>query len=268
MSKHAVRRSFDRAAASYDAAAELQRRVCRLLLQEIGEIGDRPRFHASQDRGLSPISILDAGCGTGYAMGLLASRWPNANIVAADFAPAMVASAGGAQAAGVCADIETLPFADASFDLYWSSLSFQWCDDARALREAARVLAPGGRLAVSSLATGTLAELDAAFAGTDRHRHVLEFLPAERLAAVCAEAGLASVRIARHTLRFHHDSLAALLRELKALGANQVGRQRRPGLMGRRAWQIVERRYEALREAAGLPATFEVILCTASKPIS
>jgi malonyl-CoA O-methyltransferase len=252
MSKHAVRRSFDRAAASYDAAANLQRRVCQLLLDAVADP--------------APASILDAGCGTGYALGLLAERWPGSRIVAADFAPAMVASAGGARVAGVCADIEALPFADASFDLYWSSLSFQWCDDRHALHEAARVLAPGGRLAISSLAAGTLAELDAAFAGTDRHRHVLEFLPAERLAAVCSQAGFTSVHTSRHTLRFHHDSLADLLRELKALGANQVGTQRRPGLMGRRTWQTVEQRYEALREAAGLPATFEVILCTASKP--
>lgn len=250
MSKLAVRRSFDRAAASYDAAANLQRRVCGLLLDELAEP--------------APTRILDAGCGTGYALNLLAGRWPAADIVAADFAPAMVTTAGG----GICADIEALPFAAESFDLYWSSLSFQWCNPTRAIAEAARVLAPGGRLAVSSLAPGTLAELDAAFAGTDRHRHVLEFRAADALARACAATSLTDVRTVHRTLRFHHDSLASLLRELKALGANQVGTQRRPGLMGRRTWQTVEQRYESLREAAGLPATFEVILCSASKPSS
>ncbi|MBI5786839.1 MAG: malonyl-ACP O-methyltransferase BioC [Rhodocyclales bacterium] len=250
MSKHAVRRSFDRAAASYDAAARLQRNVCRLLLDRLAEP--------------APARILDAGCGTGYALGLLAGRWPAAKVVAADFAPSMVTIAGG----GVCADIEALPFAAASFDLYWSSLSFQWCDAGRAVSEAARVLAPGGRLAVSSLAPGTLAELQDAFAGTDRHRHVLDFPPADVLASACATAGFTALKLERRTLRFHHGDLAALLRELKALGANQVGTRRRPGLMGRAAWQTVEHRYEAWREAAGLPATFEVVLCTASKPTS
>jgi malonyl-CoA O-methyltransferase len=250
MSKHAVRRSFDRAATSYDAAARLQRRVCQLLFDQLADP--------------APARILDAGCGTGYALGLLAGRWPGSRIFAADFAPAMVATAGG----GICADIEALPFAAASFDLYWSSLSFQWCDAGRAIAEATRVLAPGGRLAVSSLGPGTLAELREAFAGTDRHRHVLDFPPADTLATACAATGLADVRLDSHTLRFHHGDLAALLRELKALGANQVGSQRRPGLMGRAAWQTVERRYEARRETAGLPATFEVVLCAASKPIS
>lgn len=245
-----VRKAFNRAAASYDAAATLQRRVCELLLEEVATP--------------APGRVLDAGCGTGYGRNLLAARFPEANIVAADFAPAMVTAAGG----GVCADIEALPFPDAAFDLYWSSLSFQWCDAGRAVAEAARVLAPGGRLAVSSLAPGTLAELDAAFAGTDANRHVLVFHPPKVLSTACRRANLTDVRLELQTLCFHHPDLTSLLRELKALGANQVVAGRRPGLMGRRAWQAVEQRYEARREPAGLPATFEIILCTAAKPIS
>ncbi|MBU1236165.1 MAG: malonyl-ACP O-methyltransferase BioC [Gammaproteobacteria bacterium] len=254
MSKQAVRRSFDRAATSYDAAATLQRQVCHLLLGTLDAT--------------APARILDAGCGTGHALGLLARRWPQARIAAADFAPAMVAAAGGGRIPGICADIESLPFADASFDLYWSNLSFQWCDAGRGIGEAARVLAPGGLLAVSSLAPGTLAELDSAFAGTDRHRHVLALPPADDLAAACVDFGLTAVRLIHQTLRIHHRELRSLLRELKALGANQLLGPRRPGLMGRQTWQTVEQRYEAMRETAGLPATFEVVLCLATKPTS
>jgi malonyl-CoA O-methyltransferase len=252
MARHAVRRSFDRAAETYDTVATLQRQVCRLLLEAI------PEFPASR--------ILDAGCGTGYALGLLAERWPEADILPADFAPAMVAAAGGE---GVCANVEALPFAPGSFDLYWSSLTFQWCDPVRAASEAARVLAPDGMLAVSSLAPGTLKELDTAFAGIDNHRHVLEFAPAEALADACAASGLIDVSLERRQLRHHHADLATLLRGLKALGAHQVGHDRtgrRPGLMGRRTWQAIEARYETHRNDAGLPATYEVILCLATKP--
>lgn len=250
MSRPAVRQSFNRAAASYDAAATLQRRVCELLLAELPDA--------------APTTILDAGCGTGYGLGLLAGRWPQARLIAADFASAMLAAAGG----GVCADIEALPFPAAAFTLYWSSLTWQWCDAPRAVSEAARVLAPGGRLAVSSLGPGTLVELAASFAGADRHRHVLNFSPADALASVCAAAGLVDPRIERHPLRLYYRDMAALLRELKALGANQIGGPRRPGLMGRQTWRAVEQRYEARRDADGLPATFEVILCTARKPTS
>jgi malonyl-CoA O-methyltransferase len=249
MPRRAVRASFNRAAGSYDAAAALQRRVCELLLAAL----DEP----------APTRVLDAGCGTGYGRSVLAHRWPGLQVTAADFAPAMLAAAGG----GICADIEALPLRADCFDLYWSSLTVQWCDPVRVAAEAARVLKPGGRLAISSLGPGTLRELDQAFAGRDAHRHVLEFSPANDLAAACRAAGMDEVRLEQRPLRMHHENLASLLRELKALGANQVGGRRRPGLMGRAAWRAVEARYEALREPAGLPATFEVILCTARKAI-
>lgn len=254
MANRAVRASFDRAAETYDTAAMLQRQVCRLLLDEIP--------------GVPVTRVIDAGCGTGFALGLLMDRWPDADIVPADFAPSMIAATGGI---GVCADIEALPFPARTFDLYWSSLTFQWCDPFRAMAEAERVLAPAGVLAVSSLAPGTLAELEAAFEGIDRHRHVLEFAPTEALMESCAAAGLIDIRVERRPLKLHYPDLATLLRGLKALGANQVGGDgnvRRSGLLGRRAWQTVEARYESHREAGGLPATFEVILCLANKPIS
>ncbi len=245
--KQQVRQAFEQAAAGYDAVARVQRQVCDLLADELPS--------------RAPRRILDAGCGTGYGKALLAKRWPGADCVAADFAAPMLAAAGG----GVCADVEALPFADGVFDLYWSSLTLQWCDAGRALAEAVRVLAPGGRLAVSSLAPGTLAELEAAFRGLDLHRHVLEFLPAESLAAACEQAGLKQVRFQHHRLRLHAPDMRSLLGELKALGANQVGAGRRRGLLGRGLWRAVEARYEQRREADGLPVTYEVILCSATK---
>jgi malonyl-CoA O-methyltransferase len=250
MSKRAIRRSFDRAAASYDMAATLQRRVCELLLDALPN--------------KAPAAVLDAGCGTGYGLGLLAMQWPEAQLFAADFAPAMLEIVG----SGVCADIEALPFAAESFDLYWSSLTLQWCDAQCAIAEAARSLVPGGCLAVSSLGPGTLIELRDAFSGTDLHRHVLDFSPPETLASACAAAGLEDVAWITHSVCLHHASLKDLLQGLKALGANQIGHNRRPGLFGRKAWQAVEQRYEARRDPAGLPATYEVILCTANKPTS
>lgn len=250
MSKGTIRRSFNRAAASYDSAATLQRQVCELLM------GALPN--------MAPTAILDAGCGTGYGLDLLARRWPDARLTAVDFAAAMLATAGG----GICADIEALPFPAGCFDLYWSSLTLQWCNARRVVAEAARTLAPGGCLAISTLGPATLAELRDAFASTDRHRHVLEFSPPETIASACAAAGLAGVAWTTHSVCLHHVNLKALLQDLKALGANQVGRNRRPGLLGRKSWQSVEERYETRREPAGLPATYEVVLCTASKPTS
>ena len=57
-SKDRVRQSFDRAAATYDSAAQVQRKVCQRLAAGLPVI-------------FTPGVILDTGCGTGYALRLL-----------------------------------------------------------------------------------------------------------------------------------------------------------------------------------------------------
>jgi len=62
--KHWLRRSFDRASTTYDAAAVLQTEVRDLLLRRL-ELTD-----------LSPKLVVDAGAGTGHA-----GRAGNANLL-------------------------------------------------------------------------------------------------------------------------------------------------------------------------------------------
>ena len=250
--KQRVRDSFDRAAATYDGAAVVQRRVCDRLLQECHP-------------GLAPTRILDAGCGTGYGAGQLRKRWPQAHINGIDFAPAMLALAGPATDCCQAADIEKLPFAEASFDLWWSSLSIQWCHATTVFREAVRVLRPGGQVAFSTLCPDTFAELRAAFAGVDHHRHTLPFDEPEAINAALAEAGLRQIRLVRERHTIYYPELKSLLRSIKAIGAQNVGEGGRNGMMGRRAWQKVEAAYEQFRTPAGLPASYDVLLGYATK---
>ena len=246
-----VRDSFDRAADTYDDAAVVQRRVCQRLLDEL----DLPE----------PTRILDAGCGTGYGARLLRARWPDARVTGVDFAPMMLALARRASDDCCAADIEKLPFADASFDLWWSSLAIQWCDAATVFAEAARVLRPGGRLTVSTLGPDTFHELRTAFAGVDRHRHTLPFSEPDAIADALRRAGLNDVALRRETHTLHYPDLKTLLRAVKAIGAQNVGAGGRSGMMGRHAWLQLEAAYERCREAAGLPASYDVILGYATK---
>jgi SAM-dependent methyltransferase len=99
--------------------------------------------------------ILDIGAGTGLLSLELVRRWPEATVVAADPARAMLEIVRArARRAGiedgrlelVEGSAETLPVADASIGLAVSSFVFQLVPDRRAaLREALRVLEPGGR---------------------------------------------------------------------------------------------------------------------------
>jgi ubiquinone/menaquinone biosynthesis C-methylase UbiE len=105
----------------------------------------------------APGRILDVGCGTGYLLGRLAARAPQAEVLAGiDAAPAMieVATAAGADArlSFVVGTAERLPWPEASFDLVVSTTSFDhWADQRARLAECARVLAPGGCLVLADL---------------------------------------------------------------------------------------------------------------------
>jgi malonyl-CoA O-methyltransferase len=243
--KARVRASFERAAATYDAAAEVQRHICEQLA-------------AALPAGLAPGRLLDAGCGTGYARGLLEKRFPQAAYVGLDLAPAMLlrVAAPGRCLAG---DLEHLPLATASIDLYWSSLAVQWCDLAATLGEARRVLRPAGRLALASLGPETFHELRHAFAGIDQFSHTLGFHSPDEIGQLAAAAGFTETTVARHRETAHYPDFGSLLRAVKAVGANQLGTDRRPGLMSRSTFRQAEAAAEALRTPAGLPLSYDVI---------
>ncbi len=96
--------------------------------------------------------VLDMGCGAGHTALALAPK--AASVVAVDVTPEMVAlTAKLAQERGFTnlearqADVAALPFEGGSFDLVTSRLSaHHYADPQQALREAARVLQPGGKL--------------------------------------------------------------------------------------------------------------------------
>ena len=76
--KRQLRRAFERAAGTYDAAAVLQREVCARMLDRLTYIKLQPR------------AILDAGSGTGSALAALVRRYGGVPIIALDIALAML----------------------------------------------------------------------------------------------------------------------------------------------------------------------------------
>lgn len=255
--KQRIRQAFDQAATGYDAAADVQR-----------EMSDRlAEYLVRADLAADPAAILDAGCGTGYSAGWLAQRWPRAELILLDFAPAMLAVARpqypGARV--ICADIEALPFSDGCFGGYWSNLTWQWNDPRRCLAEAARVLRPGAWLAVATLGADNFPEWRHAFAGIDDYGHVLVLPPPERLLAECRANGWQVKAWERRPVRRHFPDARSALRSVKAVGAREV-EQRRPMPLSRSAWQGINARYEQLREVGGLPLTYDGVWLIATRP--
>ena len=110
---------------------------------------------------------LDVGCGDGMLACRLAERC--AEVTGIDREPRMIALAR-AQEHGrtrfIEADFLTYPFEAASFDFVCANTSLHHMDFAAALTRMARVLRPGGRLAVIGLAADkSLADLFAAAPG-------------------------------------------------------------------------------------------------------
>jgi len=250
-SKKQVRQSFEQAASTYDSAAKVQRWVCARLIAGLPPM-------------LIPAVILDAGCGTGFALEMLGLRFPAARCIALDFSPAMLAQVKQLQF-GVAGDVEHIPLRSEVATLYWSNLTAQWCDPVALAREARRVLRPDGMLALSSLAPGTFIELDETFAEVDHYRHTIPFRPPQVLEEALALAGFQEIRVRIEPCVAHYKDLKNLFQAIKFVGASQIGPQRRPGLMGRGTWQKLEAAYEARRTPRGLPLTYQVILCYAKK---
>jgi ubiquinone/menaquinone biosynthesis C-methylase UbiE len=94
--------------------------------------------------------VLEVGCGTGQLTESLA--WYEFRLTAIDIGPSMVAAAArrlGVQALSfqVCS-FEDFAAADASFDLIVSGTAFHWVDPEVMFRKPARLLRPGGWLAL------------------------------------------------------------------------------------------------------------------------
>ena len=119
--------------------------------------------------------VLDAGCGTGYGTAELNEA--AASVVGADIAFLEAWEAAGISGPRYCqASVEAMPFAASSFDLVVAFEVIEHLRDWRALlREARRVLAPGGLFVVSTPNRVYYTESRGAEGPNPFHVHEFEF---------------------------------------------------------------------------------------------
>lgn len=239
--KQAVARAFD-GAEDYDRAAAIQAQVAEGLARRIvGEpLAPAPR-------------ILEIGCGTGLLTAALCRRLAPGHLVASDLSPAMArrcAARLGGRVSALVMDGER-PGVAPGFDLIASSLAAQWFEDLeRTLARLAALLAPGGLLAVATLASGTFAEWRDAHAALA----LTAATPAYPTLATFESLSVpgCAVRVTGETLVEAHADGRAFLTALRAIGAGTPGDAAplSPGAL---------RRVLRSFEAGGSAVTYEVV---------
>lgn len=106
-----------------------------------------------------PAAVLEVGCGEGELAEQIAAS-PGIDVVAVDLSPRMVEVTAARGVDARVADVQALPFADASFDVVVAVWMLYHVPDLdRGLGEIVRVLRPGGVLVAGTNAPGHLAEV-------------------------------------------------------------------------------------------------------------
>ena len=252
-----IARAFGRAAPHYDQYADLQRQVAVELLGYV-------------DPQLTSPAVLDLGCGTGYCSLKLREQCPASELLALDMALPMLQTVrqhGMADCALVCADAQALPLCDALFDVVVSSLTIQWCSRLDALfTELFRVARPGAQVLLSTFGPESLREVKTAWAQIDNYVHVNEFAPLAVLVEQAEAAGFSCTSKAVPVTR-RYESLQAVGKELKGLGAYNMNKAQAPGFTSRKTLVMAEQAFAVDRAPEGVAVTFEILYLVLHKPI-
>jgi SAM-dependent methyltransferase len=175
----------------------------------------------------------------------------------------------------VIGDEESLPFADASFDLVTSVLGLHAVNDLPGvLWQIRRVLKPDGLFIGALFGGDTLKELRASFAAAEEATlggaspRIAPFADVRDLGGLLQRAGFAlPVADVERTI-VEYRELTGLFADLKALGETNVLAGRRRELLSRRTLQAIVREYqERFGDAQGrFPASFEIVYLTGWAP--
>lgn len=257
--KKRIAQSFSQAARTYDSHAALQRKIADRLLAQL-----------SND--VSVQRVLDLGSGTGYCTKALHECYPNAEIISLDMAEAMLLfAANRQQVAGfkeisICADAEALPFINNSFDVVFSNLSIQWCQNYSVLfSELNRILKPQGIFHISTFGPDTLQELTRAWQQVDSYVHVNQFQPALLLRNEINSQNFHKVEIEHENIFVYYQNFEVLARELKSIGANNKNSGQGKGLNGRNKILKLKQAFELNADQKGVPVTYQIFYLKAQR---
>ncbi|AWJ94971.1 dethiobiotin synthase (plasmid) [Azospirillum baldaniorum] len=218
--KAAIAAAFGKAAPRYEEHAAVQRVAAERLAERVARLPLPPRPR-----------VLEIGCGTGFLSRALRERIGPADWLFTDLSPGMLARCRATLGDPANSEFRIVdgeqPDLDGPFNLIVSSLALQWFrNPAAALARWAELLAPGGRIAVATLAADSFLEWREAHHALGLEAGVPTYPTRHTLDRLWPAGGEGSVEEER-LLRRHADGLE-FLAELKGIGAHLPAEGRRP----------------------------------------
>ncbi len=220
--------------------AQFGARAAAYVTSAVHASGEDLRALAAFVEGRAGALVLDLGCGGGHVSFAVAPHV--AEVVAYDLSGEMLAAVETEAAARGLRNVvtrrgvaESLPFADASFDVVLTRFSaHHWFDVRAGVTEARRVLASGGRAAFVDVVAPPEVALDTFLQSVELLRdpsHVRDYTVAQWRACL-ADAGFDVVRETPYRLRMQYDSWiarmqtppvrSAAIRDLQAIASAPV----------------------------------------------
>ncbi|MCS5709825.1 malonyl-ACP O-methyltransferase BioC [Candidatus Berkiella aquae] len=257
MNKNDIARSFSLAAKTYDHHAFVQQEIGHRLIERLDYIKQTPRL------------ILDVGSGTGHLTRILQQKFPDSMVLGLDIAQGMAQFAKSKQSWQfwknnphyLCADAESLPFANASIDFIFSNFTLQWCANlSQTFAEFKRVLKPEGMIFFSTLGPQTLHELKSSFAAVDNKTHVNEFVDMHDIGDHLLNLRFSDPVIDMEMLTIEYPDVNTLLTDLKGTGAHNMNVDRPEGCISKHMFQRMIEAYSHFKQPNGcIPASYEII---------
>lgn len=228
-----IEQQFDRAALTYDGAAELQRRMGNILLQRTIDL-QIPKDSC----------LIDLGCGTGDMLHDL-EELGFSDLRGLDLSSQMlrVAKQKVDSARFIHASIESIPCDDSQFDVVVSNAAIQWCDTGTAAQEVNRVLRSGGTLILNTFIDGTLGQWRDAFVATGYEPRVHSLANFDEVQSAFSDCSFVDTKVQRHVETATFDSIESMFASIRQLGAtNAMSSRKRP--MARKEYKEITSHFQ------------------------
>ena len=256
LKSHDVRRRFDRAADTFDAADFAHGVTREGLLARM------------QPLRIDAKAVLDLGAATGSATPLLQKRFGRAHIVSLDLSRKMLLQRKRrrfwfTRTSSVQADAAHLPFADETFDVVFANQLLPWVNDhAAVLAEISRVLQKGGVLAFATLGPDSFRQLLDAWGRVDgdaKQAHVQRFPDMHDIGDALVRAGLADPVLDVDRLTVKYSDANKLFRDLTLSGSRNSLAGRRRGLLGKQQFKALVAALPEATPGAGIEIELELV---------